>query len=301
MTPITLQEPFRAVFYTPFYAALARGAFRDAGAEVTLITVGEPDRAVANLLSGAADLAWSGPMRVIRDHARDAASPLVSFGAAVTGDPFLLMGRAPRPGFALADLAGARLGVVSEVPTPWWCLQLDLRRAGLDPAAIRTVTGRSMAENAAALLAGEIEVAQLFEPFASQVEAAGGAAWHAQAARGPTAYTAFYATRERLAAKPEGMRAMVRGLAATQGWLHGAGAAALAATVAPFFAGVAPAVLERAIARYLALGIWARTPALPRDAFETLEAAMRAAGAIPRAPGFDACVDEAIVREALTR
>ena len=27
MHPITLQEPFRAVFYAPFYAALARGAY----------------------------------------------------------------------------------------------------------------------------------------------------------------------------------------------------------------------------------------------------------------------------------
>jgi NitT/TauT family transport system substrate-binding protein len=301
VTPITLQEPFRAVFYAPFYAALARGDFARAGADVTLITVGEPDRAVANLLSGAADLAWSGPMRVIRDHARDPASPLVSFGAAVMGDPFLILGRAPRPGFALADLTAVTLGVVSEVPTPWWCLQDDLRRAALDPTAVRAVTGRTMAQNAAAVLDGTLDAAQLFEPFATQVEEAGGAVWHAQAARGPTAYTAFYATRARMAAKPEGMRAMVRGLAAAQAWLHAAGAPALAATVAPYFEGLAPATLERALARYLALGIWARTPVLPRAAFATLEAAMLAAGAIPRAPGFDACVDDLVVEAALTR
>jgi NitT/TauT family transport system substrate-binding protein len=119
VTAITLQEPFRAVFYTPFYAALARGDFAEEGVEVRLLTVGDPDRAAANLLSGAADLAWSGPMRVIRDHARDPASPLVSFGAVVMGDPFLLVGRAARPGFQLADLRQATLGVASAVPTPW--------------------------------------------------------------------------------------------------------------------------------------------------------------------------------------
>jgi hypothetical protein len=37
---------------------------------------------------------------------------------------------------------------VSEVPTPWWTLQDDIRRAGLDPDAVRRVTDRSMAENA---------------------------------------------------------------------------------------------------------------------------------------------------------
>jgi NitT/TauT family transport system substrate-binding protein len=296
---ITLQEPFRAVFYTPFYAALARGDFGTAGVEVKLITVGDPDRAVGNLLSGAADLAWSGPMRVIRDHARDAASPLVSFGAVVMRDPFLLLGRGARAGFALRELAGLSLGVVSEVPTPWWTLQLDLRAAGIDPAALKTVTGRGMAENAAAVAAGTLDVAQLFEPFASRLEDAGGAVWYAQASRGPTGLTAFYATRALLAAKRPAMLAMIRGIAATQRWLHAATPAEIAATVAPVFDAADRPLLERAIARYKRLDLWTPTPHFPRDAFETLEAAMAGAGAIARRPGFAACVDEAIVAEAL--
>lgn len=299
MHAIALQEPFRAVFYTPFYAALARGDFAAAGVEVTLVTVGDPDRAVGNLLSGAADLAWSGPMRVIRDHAGDPASPLVSFGAVVMRDPFLLVGRGPRPGFALRDLGGLSLGVVSEVPTPWWTLQHDLRGAGMDPATLRTVTGRSMAENAAAVADGTLDVAQLFEPFASRLEDQGGAVWYAQASRGPTSLTAFYATRPVLATKRAAMQAMIRGLAATQRWLHAAPPAEIAATVAPAFDAADRPLLERAIARYKRLDLWSATPHVPRDAFETLEAAMAGAGAIARRPGFAACVDEAIVAEAL--
>ncbi len=299
MERIILQEPFRALFYTPFYAALARGDFARAGVEVKLVTVGDPDRAMGNLLSGVADLAWSGPMRMIREHAKDAASPLVSFGAVVMRDPFYLVGRGPRPGFALRDLAGLTLGVVSEVPTPWWCLQHDLRQAGIDPASLRIVAGRSMAENAAAVAAGTLDVAQMFEPFASQLEAQGGAVWYAQASRGPTSYTAFYATRALVARKRVAMQRMIRGIAAMQGWLHAADAAEIAATVAPFFEGTERAVLERAIARYRTLGIWARTPHFPRDAFETLEAAMLGAGVIARRPGFEVCVDTALEAEAM--
>ncbi len=299
VTPITLQEPFRAVFYAPFYAALARGDFAQEGVEVRLVTVGEPDRAVANLLSGAADLAWSGPMRVIRDHARDPVSPLVSFGAVVMRDPFLLVGRGARPGFRLDELRGLSLGVVSEVPTPWWCLRLDLLRAGVDAASIRTVTGRGMAENLAAVIEGSLDLAQLFEPFVSRAEAAGASAWHAGANRGPTSYTAFYATRGALAAKRPAMLGMLRGIAAMQRWLTAASPAEVAVTVAPFFPDLDRPVLERSIARYQALGIWAATPRFPREAFATLEAAMLEAGAIPRAPGFGACVDEAITEEAL--
>lgn len=299
MHAITLQEPFRALFYTPFYAALARGDFTRAGVDVRLITVGEPDRAVANLLSGAAHLAWSGPMRVIRDHARQAGSDLVSFGAVVMHDPFLLMGAAPRPGFTLADLAKLRLGVVSEVPTPWWCLQHDLSLAGVDPGAITVVTGRSMAENAAALMRGDLDVVQVFEPLASGIERAGGVVWHAQASRGPTSYTAFYATRSALAAHRPAMLGMVRGLAAMQAWLHAASAAEIAACVAPWFQDLDPALLVAGVARYQALGLWCATPHFPRPAFETLQAAMLGAGAIDHAPGFERCVDTAIVAAAL--
>jgi NitT/TauT family transport system substrate-binding protein len=298
VTVLTLQEPFRAIFYTPFYAALARGDFAAAGVEVRLLTVGEPDRAVANLLSGAADLAWSGPMRVIRDQAANPASPLVSFGAVVMGDPFLLVGLGARPGFALPDLGALTLGVVSEVPTPWWCLQHDLRQAGVEPATLRIITGRTMAENMDAVAHRRLDAAMLFEPFASLLEDRGGAVWHAQAARGPTSYTAFYATRAALAEKRAAMRAMVRGIAAMQRWLHEAAPAEIAATVASYFPDFDRALLERAIARYRGLGIWSRTPHFPREAFDTLQAAMLGAGAIARAPGFAACVDAAIVAEA---
>ena len=61
----------------------------------------------------------------------------------MTRDPFFLIGREPRPDFALADLYGKRVATVSEVPTPWLCLQEDMRRVGLDPDALpRTPIGR---------------------------------------------------------------------------------------------------------------------------------------------------------------
>ncbi|HWT10837.1 MAG TPA: ABC transporter substrate-binding protein, partial [Roseomonas sp.] len=122
MHPITLNEPFRAVFYAPFYVAEARGMFAAQGIDVVRATAGDPTRAAENLLSGAADIAWSGPMRPMMLRDRDPSCPLRSFCAVVMKDPFLLVGHGPNPGFALANLKRLRLGSVSEVPTPWWCL-----------------------------------------------------------------------------------------------------------------------------------------------------------------------------------
>jgi NitT/TauT family transport system substrate-binding protein len=301
MSAIILNEPFRAVFYAPYYVADARGAFARQGVEVRLETAGDPNLAASNLLNGSADVAWSGPMRPMLERSRDPASPLRTFCAVVMRDPFLIVGRGPRPGFRIQDLATVRLGVTSEVPTPWWCLQDDIRRAGFRPEALDLVQGRSMAENAEAVLAGEIDAALVFEPFAGLMEERGGAVWYAAASRGPTAYSALYATEARIAERREAMRGMVRAMAETLAWVSTAEPEAIAEAVAPRFPELPADLLIRAMERYKALGLWSDTPVLPPEALDRLAAAMISSGAMARHPGFDACVDRALVDEALDR
>ncbi|MBR0647794.1 ABC transporter substrate-binding protein [Plastoroseomonas hellenica] len=299
MHPVTLQEPFRAVFYAPFYAALARGAYAAEGVEVRLLSGAVPSLAKDVVLGGEADLAWGGPMRLLLVHDKDPACPLRLFGAVVMGDPFLILGRAPRPDFALTDLAALTFGTVSEVPTPWWTLQDDIRRAGLDPDSIRRVTDAGMDANAAALLAGTIDCAQLFEPYATRLEDAGCAVWYAQASRGPTSYTAFYARDDVIAARRPEFEAMVRGLAATLAWFADASDEECAREIAIFFPDMVPSLLARCIGRYRSLGIWTETPRFPPEALARLETAMLSAGAISRTPGFAGLVAEEVTEAAL--
>jgi ABC-type nitrate/sulfonate/bicarbonate transport system substrate-binding protein len=111
-------------------------------------------------------------MRVMQMHETRADCDLVC-------DPFVLVGRDQHPDFALAGLYGKRVATVSEVPTPWLCLQEDLRRAGLDPEALPRIADRTMADNAAALRRGELDVVELFEPFAEELIAGEGHLWYA--------------------------------------------------------------------------------------------------------------------------
>lgn len=230
-------------------------------------------------------------MRPMLERSRDPASRLRSFGAAVMRDPFLLMGRGARPGFALADLASMRLAVPSEVPTPWWCLQHDLRAAGLDPTALPGLSFRPMADAAAALLAGEADAVLLFEPHAAALEEQGAAVWYAAASRGPTAYSALYATVPRMAERRPAFEALVRGLGAALAWLQTAAPGAVAEAIAPRFPDIPERRLVRAVARYQALGLWPETTRLPPEALDRLAALMLSAGAMARHPGYAACVD----------
>ena len=106
--PITLQENLRGVLYTPFYAALALGAYRREGVEVGFVSAPEPARAVEGLFAGTVDVAWGGPMRVMQTYDRRPDSDLVCFGEAVTRDPFMLIGREACPDFTLAEMKSGK-------------------------------------------------------------------------------------------------------------------------------------------------------------------------------------------------
>jgi NitT/TauT family transport system substrate-binding protein len=296
--PITLQENLRGILYTPFYAALALGAYRREGVEVGFVSAPEPARAVEGLFDGTVDVAWGGPMRVMQTYDRRADCDLVCFAEAVTRDPFFLIGRDARPDFNFADLYGKRIATVCEVPTPWLCLQEDLRRAGLDPDALPRIGDRTMADNVAGLRRGEFDVVQLFQPFSEELIAAGdGHVWYAAATRGPTSYTSFYTRRTTLTARREELKKVVCGLYRTQKWLHASPPEAIADAVQSFFPAIPGPLLQAAIARYLDLGIWGRNPILPRGGYDRLRAGLISARFVKQAAPFEQAVDNTLAEE----
>lgn len=296
--PLILQESLRGLLYVPYYAALSRGAYRAEGIAVELAPTPAFGAAPAGLFAGTVDAAWGGPMRVNEVYASQADCDLVCFGEAVTRDPFMLIGCDRHPDFAFADLYRLRVATVAEVPTPWLCLQEDLRRAGLDPATLPRIADRPMSENVAALRRGEIDVVQLFEPFAEELIASGdGHLWYAAAARGPTAYTSFYARRGFVGARREDCRKLVRALYRTQKWLHATPPETLAEAVRPFFPQVPADRLTGAIARYRALGIWGKDPILPRAGYERLAAGLVSSGFVAAAVPFERAVDNRLAEE----
>src|SRR5713101_1193100 len=175
---LRLFENYRFVLYAPFYAAHAIGAYADEGLEVELLPSPGPGRAEAALAAGEVDVLWMGPIRLMKHHDDTTNSPLVGFAEVICRDPFSLVGSRPNPGFRLAALAGLRFASTAEAPTPWLCLEQDLRQAGVDPARLDRIIGRSMADNVAALADKSLDVAQLFEPFVEEAVAGGGHVWY---------------------------------------------------------------------------------------------------------------------------
>jgi NitT/TauT family transport system substrate-binding protein len=290
---IRLAENFRAVFYAPFYATQALGLYEREGLEVAFVASSVPGDAIAGLLDRSIDLTWGGPMRVMQAHDRQPESRLVCFCEVVGRDPFYLVGRAGGAPFRLADLPDLRLGTVSEVPTPWMCLQHDLRLAGVDPGRLDRVADRTMAENVAALRAGRLDVVQLFEPYVSMaLRERAGDVLYAASARGPTVYTSFIASRDRIARDPEAFAAMTRAIGAMQGWLAAHGTGELAAVTASYYPDLPPDMLAGALRRYGDAGIWAKTPEMSREGFGRLAESLVSGGFLARMPRYEDCVVE---------
>lgn len=296
---LRLYENYRFVLYAPFYAAHAIGAYDSEGLAVELLPSPGPGRAEAALVAGEVDVLWMGPIRVMKHHDENPESPLVEFAEVVCRDPFSLVGARPNPDFGLAELAGLRFAGTSEVPTPWLCLEEDLRDAGIDPGRLDRIIGRSMPENVAALRDGSLDVAQLFEPFVEQAIAGGGHVWQPASARGPTSYTVFVTTRARLMADPEPFRRMVRAMYRTQRWVAAEPPEALAAAVAGYFPALNRSVLTRALARYKGQGVWAGDPVLSEAGFDRLRRALLGSGFLKRAVPFAECIDNTLAVQAV--
>jgi len=292
---IKVSENFRAVFYAPFYATQALGFYAREGVEIDLINSPMPAANAPRLLDGSIDLSWGGPMRVMKARDVDPDSPLVCFCEVAARDPFYLVGKGYRPDFQLADLTRLRLATVCEVPTPWLCLQHDLRQTGIDPGRLARVANRTMAENLDALRDGQLDVAQMFEPYASMaIESGVGTILYAASTRGPTVYTTFLATRDSIERNYAAFAAMVRAVRRMQSWLSAHGSEELAAVVAPFYPDVPSDLLINALRRYHEAGVWALSPEVSREGFARLAASLLSGGFISRMHAYEDCVDQSL-------
>ena len=286
---IRLSENFRALFYAPFYAAHAIGAYQAEGVDVELLASPDPARTAAALRNGEIDVMWGGPLRVMLTHAQDPAADSVCFCDVIARDPFFIIGREPRPDFRVADLVGVRFASVAEVPTPWLCLQDDLRRAGIDPAALnrdqRSEHGRER-RGAACGFAGCRAALPAVCRGTDRIRrrpclvCGGGSRPHRLYDAGHAPPVAGHRDVTNCCAMTRAMASMLRWIAATPG-------SEIARALHEFFPDVAPDIFAAAIDRYRALELFAPDPVLRREGFDRLQAAMRSGGALDRAIPFD--------------
>ena len=286
---LTIAENFRGVFYVPFYVLRERAFAQELGLDIHWLPPGSPGGAIDDVKSGKIDLTWGGPMRVMIDHdtTPDDAHRLLSLSEAVGRDPFCLIAR--EPNLSLTDLPALRLSIVKEVPTPWLCLQADLRDQGISIPQ-QLITTWSMQEQLNALTNNQVDVIQSFEPFVTQALWDGGHLLYEASLRGPTVYTGFITSRATLAARHKEVATLDAALAQALSWMREAGAEATAKLVKAYFPELTHHQLTSAATRYLERGVWSDSTSINRAGFERLSESFFRGGAIRTPANYESCV-----------
>jgi NitT/TauT family transport system substrate-binding protein len=295
--PITLYENLRACSYTPFYLAQLKGLFDEEGLDINLKLSSSPPETAQGLIDGTADVSFGGPMRVLMHHNEaqrlNNDCPLICFGQVVARDPFILVGQEPNPDFHFKDLIGPKIGVATDVPTPWLTLQDDLSRAGLDPSSLNRTPDASMQENTELFKKGAIDVVQLFEPYAEELISFGGHIWHSFSSRGDIAFTTFYSTKTFVTERRSACEALIRAINKSLQMIHNESPQEIASIICPtFFPDLKIDSYARIIERYKAAKVWPKTTTLPVESFVRLKAALLSGGLIQIDIPYDLIIDQ---------
>lgn len=293
---LTVLMPFHTPFYTPLAAGVALGHFRDAGLDVTAVPAAAFGKATIDaLLGGDIEISLGGLMRSF-ELAERTGQIVVHFAEVCSRNGFFLLAREPRPGFRWADLVGRTVLSFAEAPTPWQCLLTVLRRHGVDPARVRIERDRPGPEAVAAFLAGTGDFLEQPQPVIERllVEGRGHLVASMGEATGPVPFSSYMTTPAFLAREPDVVARFTRATYRTQRWLAAHGGDDIARLVGPAFPETELPLLERAVARYLGQGTWARDPLLRRDGYDYLERILLDGAFIRRGQRYEDLVDTAI-------
>jgi NitT/TauT family transport system substrate-binding protein len=294
LTTVRVSEVTRSVFYAPQYAAIALGFFEDEGIDIDLFTSDGADRVMTALLTGAADIGFSGPEATIYVFNEGRADHAVVFAQVTKRDGSFLIAREPMPNFTWDAIRGAHVLPGRRGGMPFMALEYVTRQHGLLPGTdVDFDTTIQFAAMVGAFISGTGDFVTAFEPTASTIELEGRGFVVASVgeASGEIPYTAYYALGSFIVDNPEIIQGFTNAIARAQIWVLENTAKTVADTIAPFFPDANPVILENAIARYKAFDAYSANPIMTRDSFDRLQRVMESAGELTQLAPFERLVD----------
>ena len=168
---VIVAEVAHSVFYAPQYVAHGLGYFEEEGLDVEIILTSGADNVMASVLSGDADIGFSGTEATIYVYNGGEKDYVMTFAGLTQKDGSFLVSREKYNDFILEDLKGktvlgGRVGGMPEMTFEW-----ALRQNGIDPVKDLTIdTSVAFAAMEGAFIGGTGDFVTLFEPNATSVE-----------------------------------------------------------------------------------------------------------------------------------
>lgn len=299
---VRLNEVTHSVFYAPQYVAMEKGFFTDEGLTVELVNGGGADKVMTAVVSGQSDIGLAGPESCIYMHRQGKDDLPVVFGQLTRRDGSFLVGRRAED-FSWENLRGKTILGGRKGGVPEMTLEYVMKKNGLIPGTDAVVdTSVQFNMMAGAFTGGQGDYVTLFEPTASQVEAAGQG--HILCSIGTESgeipYTAYFASRSYLADHADTVAAFSRAMVRALQWVDTHTDAQVAAAIAPQFPDTDLELLTAVTARHRAIDAWNTAFTMEPAALEALETVMTEAGELDREDWVDfaAMVDNSFAQAA---
>lgn len=290
---VVLSQAFQSMLYLPAYVALEGGFFKKQGLDVTKQTAGAPSTALSAVLSGSADFSLHGPEWTAIAAAKGA--PVNVIANVVNGAAVWI---ATTPDFkynSVKDLQGQTV-VTGMMPTTSTSLFLKLlKENGMDQGSVK-MTQVQLGSEIGPLVAGQAKVAVMYEPGLDQAVAKGmKVVLGFPKLYGPYAFSAITARKN---VDPDTAQRFVNGLQQALAYMHANPKAAIEIAKKDFPT-IEPVVIESAVKRMLAEGVYPKSVQVTPEALKVAMDTQIALGNLQAQPKYDEFILQKYIQQSL--
>ncbi len=300
LTTVRLNEVTHSIFYAPMYLADSLGYFEEEGIKIELTNGGGADNTMAAVLSGGADIGFCGPEAALYVALGGTSDIPTVFGQLTQRDGSFLLSREDEADtFTWESLKGKEILAGRQGGVPAMTFEYILREHGLTDTDINLNFDVSFNNMTAAFIEGTAQYCTMFEPTASEVQAAGKGFIVAAVGdeSGVVPYTSFIAKRSWLTKNEATAKGFLRAMLRAVDFAQNNTPEAIAPYLEKHFADTSIESLETSIRNYKRIDSWATDMAMTEESFERLQDIIASAGELPERAPFSLFVDNSLVKE----
>ncbi len=282
---VKVAEVAHSIFYAPQYAAKSLGYFEDVGLDVEIMLTPGADKVTAAVLSGDADIGFSGSEACIYVYNAGEKDYLKTFAQLTQKDGSFIVSRKNIKNFKLSDLKGKTIIGGRKGGMPEMTLEWVLRQNDIDPANDLNIdTSIQFAAMGGAFIGGEGDFVSLFEPTALEVEKQGYGYVVASLGElgGVVPYTSYSARKSYIKNNSDVIDKFTKAIQKGLDFVHNSSDKEVAKAIIEFFPDTKLDDLVSVIARYRSVDTWPKTTTFTKESFDHLQDIMISANELDK-------------------
>lgn len=266
---VKVAEVAHSIFYAPQYVSLHNGYFEDEGLDVELMLTPGADKVTASVLSGDADIGFSGSEATIYIYNGGEKDYLKTFAQLTQKDGSFIVSREKIDNFTIDKLKGkyiigGRIGGMPEMT-----LEYILAKNGIKTNELTIDTSIAFASMQGAFIGGTGDFVSLFEPNATQVAKQGYGYIVASLGElgGVIPYTSYSAKISYIEKNKETIQKFTNAIQKGLDFVHNNDSKTIAKIILPEFPDTSVEELTNTIEQYKKVDTWPKTTNFTEESF----------------------------------